>query len=237
MRAIDRYDALLFDVQLTLAFGGDRFGEHEDYFTTYAALGGSGLSPHAVNRAVRACVDHLWPLYNDTSHYDDFPGLAQGFAAACPDLRLDETQLRLLERTLAEHERGFVPQGHARALHALAATHRLGVVSNIWAHKQTWLDDFQAKGVLHLFEVLVFSSDTRSIKPSPLLFQEALRLLELDASRVLFVGDSMERDMAPAKALGMGAALVLNGNDPPEASDPRPDYLLASVPDLVHLAG
>lgn len=61
---------------------------------------------------------------------------------------------------------------------------------------------------LLLLECQVFSSDQRSIKPSPRLFLQALGMLDLPPQEVLFIGDSLERDIAPAKALGVATCWV-----------------------------
>ena len=48
-------------------------------------------------------------------------------------------------------------------------------------------------------------------KPGPILFQEALRRLNTDATTVAMVGDRLETDIAGAQALGLQTILVLSG--------------------------
>ncbi len=65
----------------------------------------------------------------------------------------------------------------------------------------------------------MFSSDTDSIKPSPLLFRRAIAELGLAPAHILFVGDSLEADILPAKALGMGTAWVGAAAQPHPSAD------------------
>jgi len=49
-------------------------------------------------------------------------------------------------------------------------------------------------------------------KPDPKLFGLALERLKLPAESVAFVGDSFERDILPAKALGMQTFWLIGGD-------------------------
>ena len=67
----------------------------------------------------------------------------------------------------------------------------------------------------------------RTIKSSPTLFRRALADLSPDAT-VLFAGDSLDRDIIPAKALGMDTAWIA----PPGSAHPAADIVIESLPDL-----
>jgi putative hydrolase of the HAD superfamily len=85
-------------------------------------------------------------------------------------------------------------------------------------------------GLLALFKTVVFSSQGRSIKPSPRLFQQALSAFP-ENSAILFVGDSLERDIIPAKALGLSTAWIA----PLGAADPAADVVVESLPALAEV--
>jgi HAD superfamily hydrolase (TIGR01450 family) len=73
-------------------------------------------------------------------------------------------------------------------------------------------------------------------KPSTLLLEEVLTLLGLPASECLFVGDSLQTDVAGARAVGMPSLLVLTGvtdRDTLAASPLQPEYVLDSAAELV----
>lgn len=231
MKIIDQYDALLFDAQLTLLFEVDRFDEGEDFFATYSAKGGRRLSPEEVERFIRDCLDFLLPRYKDPAFFDAFPSLWETFEACRPGWELPTEEWRILHHTFAEHERGFMPPDVVETLGLLAKTHRLGLVSNIWAEKAAWEEEFKRKGVMELFETLTFSSDYASIKPSPVLFHKALAAMNPAPERALFIGDNPAYDVAGAHAAGMHAALVTNGIsfDPKQVDIFKPEYILDGV--------
>jgi putative hydrolase of the HAD superfamily len=58
-------------------------------------------------------------------------------------------------------------------------------------------------GIRDLLGVVVDSSRVGACKPDPAIFQTALRALAASPTATLFVGDSLPRDMAGARALGM----------------------------------
>ena len=135
-----------------------------------------------------------------------------------------ESELPLLEQVFALHERGSVPPAYAALLRRLSLTHQLGLVTNIWASKEAWLSEFDRAGISDVFTCKVFSSDFHSIKPSRTLFRHALQSFSAD-SRVLFVGDSLHRDIEPAKALGLATVWISTRGE----SSPYADYTLSSL--------
>jgi HAD superfamily hydrolase (TIGR01549 family) len=224
MPFLDNFSVLLLDMNGTFMFGHDRFGPSEDYFATYQSLGGSRLDREALTSVMHASCDALLSIYETPEKCDDFPTLAEAFhlygQASAEDLPT-------LERLFAAHEIGHVPPAHRDFLQRAAATHALGVVSNICSHPDLWLNAQEASGVFALFTARVFSSEGRSIKPSPALFRRALASFPTDA-RVLFIGDSLERDIIPAKDLGLSTAWIA----PPGSAHPAADRVVTSLVDL-----
>ena len=225
---LDNFNVLLLDMNGTFMFGHDRFGAAEDYFHTYRELGGRRLDRDTLQQTMHASCDALLAMYDDPARFDDFPSLAEVFREHG---RARDEDISILERLFAAHEIGHVPPEHDACLRRLATTHHLGVVSNICAHPDIWLAGFGPTSVLHLFRSLTFSSEGRSIKPSRVLFERALADVP-SVARVLFIGDSLERDMIPAKALGLSTAwLAAEGADHQAA-----DYVVPSLPSLATVA-
>lgn len=113
----------------------------------------------------------------------------------------------------------------ASLLRRLARTHRLAVVSNIWSPRQIWLEEFNRAGIDGVFRCQVFSSDYRSIKPSPVLFREALRGLGAGPEESLFIGDSLRCDMEGARQAGIATAWITPETKRPESVD----YLISDI--------
>jgi putative hydrolase of the HAD superfamily len=88
----------------------------------------------------------------------------------------------------------------ASLLRRLAGPYRLGVVSNFYGNLATVCAD---AGIAGFFDVLVDSAQVGCRKPDPLIFHHALERLDVPASRAVFVGDSLGRDMAGARGVGM----------------------------------
>lgn len=208
--------ALLLDMNGVFMFGQDRFGPAEDYFATYQALGGGGLGADEVARAIRLAHAGLAADYANPARFDDFPSLAEALNQYAG---LAHSDVAALAAVFAAHELGAIPGPFADCLRRLAATRTLGVVSNIWALKDPWLRHFEAVGIADIWATQVFSSDTRSMKPSPALFERAIAALGLAPGEVMFVGDSLTHDIVPAKSLGMATAWVGPAARPHAAAD------------------
>ncbi len=202
---LNQYAVILLDMNGTFMFGEDRFGDSEDFFETYKQLGGSRLDRSAVDLAIRRCYRGMSQDYEDPARIDDFPSLAEGLRRYAA---VEDIDIPLLEAVFAHHERGYVPREYAGCLRRLSRSHKLGVVSNIWAKKDPWLAQFKTAGIGDIWYTMVFSSDTRSMKPSPRLFQEAVDAFDVPLSDVVFVGDSLRVDVVPAKSLGLSTVWI-----------------------------
>ncbi|MBA2262878.1 MAG: HAD-IA family hydrolase [Solirubrobacterales bacterium] len=93
--------------------------------------------------------------------------------------------------------------GVLRALRA--AGHPLIVVSNWDVSLHGVLAD---TGLAALVDGVLTSAQERVAKPDPELFARALALAEREAGGALHVGDSVEHDVAGARAAGIAAVLV-----------------------------
>lgn len=88
---------------------------------------------------------------------------------------------------------------------------KLGIVSDA-PELQGWirLADME---IIHFFDLVITLGESGKMKPSKKPFMLALRKLKLKPDEILFVGESPERDIKGAKALGMKTALALYGLD------------------------
>ncbi len=125
----------------------------------------------------------------------------------------------------------------ARSREILAALRprlRLGVVSNFTGALESVCRE---AGLSPLLSVFVDSSLVGVSKPDPEIFRLAANRLGLAPQSCLFVGDSLERDIVPAKAIGM-RAVWLRGPEPRPCSAPGlPDAVVTSLRELPALLG
>jgi putative hydrolase of the HAD superfamily/5'-nucleotidase len=225
VRFLDQFDVVLLDMNGTFMFDHDRLGPEEDFYQTYQAVGGRQLDDPMVRSIMRRTCDALLAAYDDPAHFDDFPPLHEAFPryGGAPD-----GEVGILEQVFALHELGRSPPPHVRFLHDLAKTHQLGVVSNICATPAACETRLWEVGLGGVFTHTIFSSQGRSIKPSRAIFLRALAYFDTGA-RVLFVGDSLERDIRPARSLGLHTAWIAPSGAPAAEAD-------VVIPTLLELA-
>jgi HAD superfamily hydrolase (TIGR01509 family) len=135
----------------------------------------------------------------------------------------DRVARRFLEAALA-HLRGQAP-----LLDRLSARHALGVVSNFYGNLETVCAE---AGIAHFFRVLIDSSRVGWRKPDPRIFQAALEPLGVTPAQALFVGDSLPRDMAGARALGMPHIWLTPVPAPPDGPCCPGDRVVRALADL-----
>ena len=83
---------------------------------------------------------------------------------------------------------------------------RLGVVSNFYGNLERILS---GTGIAPLLELTCDSALEGVSKPDPRIFTLAVERLTLRSEEVLFVGDSYEQDIVPARAAGLRTAWLV----------------------------
>jgi HAD superfamily hydrolase (TIGR01549 family) len=96
-------------------------------------------------------------------------------------------------------------EANAALLASLAPKYRLGVVSNFYGNLSTVCGE---TGIDRHLDVMIDSASVGFRKPDPRIFQAALARLDTPAAEAVFVGDSVERDMAGARGMGMRHVLL-----------------------------
>ena len=105
------------------------------------------------------------------------------------------------------------------------------LVSNFYGNMPTVLREF---GLDRLFNQVVESAVVGIRKPDPRIFQLGVEVLGLKAGDVLVVGDSIEKDILPAKEAGCQTAWLRGEqwtDDPVDES--AADYLLTDLSEIV----
>ncbi len=230
-RFIDNFDVVLLDMGNTFMFGCDRFDE--DMVSTYTGLDGGSLTGETVLQALDSLFGGMLSLARNVDHYDAFPTVRQHLNVLQETRDLPATELDLLAMTFAMHEVGKVSPFHAQVLRRLHDSHRLGIVSNIWSDSGVFTDEFKHAQIESLMDVIVFSSDHGSIKPSRRLFDIAIAQLSCDRSRIVYVGDKLHRDVLGANAAGISSVWVNASGDPKPQVGPVPELIVSCISELL----
>jgi FMN phosphatase YigB (HAD superfamily) len=118
-------------------------------------------------------------------------------------------------------------------LERLSRRFRLGVVSNFYGNVERLLRDAD---IAPLLALVVDSAVVGIRKPDPRIFTLAVERLGVPARRALFVGDSMQQDIVPARAAGLRTAWLAGAHQPATDYALGADLRLHSLGELEQLA-
>jgi len=155
------------------------------------------------------------------------------------DLTSDPGAQRLLSRLLSTHTDQIarimkLPESHRQVLETCQERFRLGLISN-FDHAPTVYRVLEREGVRDLFQEILISAEVGWRKPRREIFQIALDRMQLAPAEALFIGDSLEIDVAGAKQIGMDAVWLNPEYQPTRQDLATPDHVVACLTDLAHL--
>ncbi len=191
----------------------------------------------------RAGVEPVFPIEAYHRRYKDYLEESDGIEAlrrACfADLAADagrdpETGRAVADAFASVRDQSSVDllPGASAALETLANTYSLGLITNGAPEMQR--AKLEAIGLEEAFETVVYAGHETRAKPDAEPFEVALEALGADPARSVYVGNSLESDIAGANAAGMQSVWVpADGvsRSIPESS-PTPEYTLESLEEL-----
>lgn len=220
------FSAILFDLDGTLCEGAD----------SAAAIYGGAFE--TVDIDPFGTPEELWTALDDPPDHDDPVGyLAAGFvrvAAQHGRTPVDATALAEGFLDAVEYANVTPKPGAVEAVGAAASTARIGLVTNGPASRQAGKLDALPFG--DAFGTVVYADDLPRRKPNREPFDRALSELSLSPENALYVGNSLEYDVAGAQNAGLEAAWCPNDG----RTDPapyRPEYVLESLADFQEVLG
>ncbi len=218
--------ALLFD------FGGTLDADGVAWKTRFARLWRAqvgDVEPDAFDRAFYDADDALvGSLAPSTTLTETVRRLADGLARRLPGRRRRRRGAR--RRPLPR--RGVGPARRQRRAPGAAGRPNtgLGVVSNFYGNLAAVCAE---AGLAPHLSAAIDSAAVGYVKPDARIFQAALDALGARAEDAVFIGDSVERDMAGARAAGLRHVLLAGGQrqDLPAGCCPD-DRVIARLADL-----
>jgi FMN phosphatase YigB (HAD superfamily) len=235
--------AILFDFGGTLDWPAhwlDRFVIH----SRAAGLDVDRVSlDHAFKAATAFCyrtTDRMRELdLGGTVHYHLHHQLAilsernNCMRAAIDELGAEHLELAIGASFIGESRAGLAASRNVLA--SLAEYYRLGIVSNFYGNLDRILDE---AGLMTLLAFVADSSRLGIFKPDSRIFTAALDAMGASPASTLMVGDSLSKDCAPARALGMRTAWLrhrIPGPDLSPKAQAAADFTIERLGELQHL--
>ena len=177
------------------------------HYRDVASRHGADLDEALVNAAFRSAWKAMPPLHETRTHRDDdergwwrelvFNVL--GDLRAGRELNRDAYFEELWSEFTKPGVWALYPE-IIGVLSGLRGRFRLGVISNFDSRLRKILPQL---GIAEFFEDLILSGEVGAEKPSPHIFAEALRRLEIEPGEALHAGDEPKADWRGAAAAGM----------------------------------
>ncbi|MBX5329209.1 MAG: HAD family hydrolase [Candidatus Bathyarchaeia archaeon] len=118
-------------------------------------------------------------------------------------------------------------------LQQLSEKYKLGLVSNFAIPEcgRMLLEKF---GLRKIFNAVVISGEINRRKPSPEIFKRALEALNVEASKTVFVGDTLDLDVMGPQSVGMRTVFIKR-RSMEESTDIKPDRVITRLGELPHV--
>ncbi|MFD5248154.1 RbtT/DalT/CsbX family MFS transporter [Amycolatopsis sp. NPDC058340] len=215
----DEIDLILFDV------GGTLYDD--DCFAQALRAAVRELNPEVTD-------ERFWSVY-DSARERNEGSLRTAIAEAFVDGRRTDL-VAAIKRNWHYPETALYPDVKP-TLSALGQRYRLGIVANSGA---SVLDALRRDGLDEVFTVIALAEQVGVEKPDRAIFDHALNLAGVPASRALYVGNRLDTDVRPAQNCGMRSVWTLRGEAPPAPTGGQlsePDAVITSLTGLPAVLG
>lgn len=217
----DSFEAVLFDIDDTLC-------EYRRGVETMLPLAfeRAGVEPFFTREVY---VSRFGSFLDESDDMEDLR--ERVFVSIARDCGRDPDQGRAVARAYAaerDHSNVQFREGARHVLDSLDGSYRLGAVTN--GPREMQSTKLDALGVA-CFETVVYAGSDAPAKPAPEPFELALDRLGVSPQRALYVGNSIDTDVAGAQSAGLSAALL--SEDPQQSREPQPDILLSRLGELL----
>jgi len=153
------------------------------------------------------------------------------------DLTPIEDEDQLIDKMVLAHMNGLTrciefPEDNKKTLEYIKTKgYRLAIISN-FDYAPTAYMLLEKYNIKNLFEEIVISEEVGWRKPKEIIFETAVKKLEILPQDALFVGDNFQADVVGSKAVGMDVAWINRKNLPENRLHPKPDYKIKNLPEL-----
>ncbi len=113
--------------------------------------------------------------------------------------------------------------------------YKLGVIANQSFGTNKRLEKW---GIAHYFDLVLASAEEGLAKPDIIIFKRALNMAQCLPENAIMIGDRLDNDIAPAKAIGIKTIWMkqgLNGLATVQSEKEKPDYEVKSLHELIDI--
>lgn len=161
--------------------------------------------------------------------------IEQASLARLPQYRTVIQKFRFQTVAPYRHELETLYEDAPKVLRSLSNAYELGVIANQTDGLRERLENF---GILPYFTYVVSSWDIQVMKPDKRIYAYALNMANCQPHEAVMIGDRIDNDIAPAKAVGMGTVWVKQGFgrlQTPLSEEDTPDETVERLAELLHI--
>jgi len=188
--------------------------------------------------------DSRWTIFQDAYTKTDRKIVHDGLTHGETLRQMNDLMCRMIADNLALSDQKAVAEAarditgkqaaclrrNKAVLTSLKNKFRLGIISNFYGNLDIILKEF---GLYNLFDFILDSYHVGYHKPDPRIFETALKLTGETGAALCFMGDNPERDIRPARKLGMKTILIYDRDLP--QNDGGADFTVKSFPEILTL--
>lgn len=141
-------------------------------------------------------------------------------------LKADETKAERVAMAVTETQAYYLSR-NKKVLMDLEPNFKLGIISNFCGNLEKVLEEFN---LLSHFDFVIDSFHVGVEKPNPEIFRIALDRCEEKPENICFIGDNPERDITPARKIGMKTILISD-----KVTNTVADYNINNLEELLKL--
>lgn len=143
----------------------------------------------------------------------------------------DDIGARFWDEAMLRLPKGKHLMPHAREVLAyLRPRYRMYILSNGFTELQS--RKMRSAGIEGYFDGIILSEDVGAHKPSPEIFEYALRVAGVSADSALMIGDNFDVDILGAHRVGIDQVYYNTAQTTMNAPQPNPTYTIGSLLEL-----
>lgn len=155
--------------------------------------------------------------------------------ARLPQYRTVTSKFQLKTVAPYRHEFEKLYDDAPGVLRKLSEKYQLGIIANQSDGLRERLESF---GIIQYFTHVVSSWDVKIAKPDTRIYEFALKTAKCPACEAVMIGDRLDNDIAPAKAVGMKTVWIKQGFgalQTPISENDTPDHTVENLSQLLKI--